>query len=164
MKKIIPGNRKDLEILVDDDWYEDANEIMWTASGAGNTKYATAYMGKARENQCYYLHRIIIGALKGERVDHINGNGLDNRRSNLRVCDASQNGRNSLKRKKTSTSKYKGVFFNPFYKKWQSTLWIGEIKRSKHLGYFKNEIDAAKAWDAAATKYHGSFARLNFPT
>jgi hypothetical protein len=92
-------------------------------------------------------------------VDHINGNGLDNRKSNLRICTHQQNCENSRKRKK-SFSKYKGVYWSKNAKKWVAQITIDG--KSKHLGYFELEEDAAAAYDKAAVKYFGEFACLNF--
>lgn len=104
------------------------------------------------------MHRLIIGAREGEYVDHINGNGLDNRRSNLRIATAMTNQQNR-KLQKNNKSGYKGV-------SWDNTnrAWICQIrvnKRSKFLGYFKDAQEAGKAYDVAAEKYFGKFAKLN---
>jgi hypothetical protein len=101
-----------------------------------------------------------MNAPRGLLVDHRNTNGLDNRRSNLRLATYSQNNCNKAKRKNTS-SRYVGVCFNKQLKRWGA--YIKPQGKKIFLGYFDNEIDAAHAYDAAARKYHGEFARLNFP-
>lgn len=105
-----------------------------------------------------YMHRIIINPFMDEQVDHINGDGLDNRKENLRVCTNTQNQYNSKKRKNTS-SKYKGVSFYKLSKKWNAKLQYN--KKSLNLGYFNSEIEAAKAYNNASLKYHREFANIN---
>jgi hypothetical protein len=107
------------------------------------------------------LHREIMNKPKGILVDHKNCDTLDNRRDNLRLATHSQNAQNVPKRKNTS-SRFIGVCFNKRYKKWYA--FIGYEGKKIWLGSFDNEIDAARAYDAAARKYYGEFARLNFPS
>ncbi len=91
-------------------------------------------------------------------VDHINGNGLDNRRKNLRICTRLQNVRNTPKRKDTQ-SKFKGVHFLKKRDKWIARIQV-EGKRI-NSGYFNTELEAAKRYNELATKYHEEFAYLN---
>jgi hypothetical protein len=105
------------------------------------------------------LHREITNAPKGLLVDHRNGDTLDNRRTNLRLATASQNMQN-VKKKKNTSSRFIGVSFIK-----SAGRWAAQIRaqgRDRWLGTFVNEIDAAKAYDTAAKKYYGEFARLNF--
>ena len=90
-------------------------------------------------------------------VDHINSNTLDNRKSNLRPCTHAQNIRNGIFPK--GISKYKGVYWCKLHKKWRAR--IGIDYRRIHLGLFPIEEDAAKAYNEAAIKHFGEFARLN---
>jgi len=92
-------------------------------------------------------------------IDHINGDGLDNRRANLRLATVAQNAWNSKKR--NPISGYKGVYFDRQKRFWRAAIVCN--RKRIHLGYFKNKITAAKAYDAAARKFHGQFAYCNFP-
>jgi hypothetical protein len=96
----------------------------------------------------------------GYIVDHINGNGLDNRRANLRLATIAQNAWNSKKR--NPRSGYKGVWFAGDKGLWRAAIVYHG--RRIHLGYFKDKIAAARAYDAAARKYYKQFARTNFPS
>ena len=93
------------------------------------------------------------------QIDHINDNGLDNRRSNLRICSQSQNLMNCRKPKTLFSSKYKGVSWVQKHKRWKVS--IAFKGKRKYIGHFLSEIDAAKAYNKAAEKYFGEFARLN---
>lgn len=105
------------------------------------------------------MHRFIMNAPKDMYVDHINHDPLDNRKSNLRICTVAENTQNQRARigKK---SKYKGVTWSKAAKKWTSSIEVD--KKSYHLGVFIDEIEAAKAYDEAAKKYHKGFAYTNF--
>mgnify|MGYP001604006363 CR=1 FL=1 len=104
------------------------------------------------------LGRFILSAPKHLHVDHINGDALDNRRENIRLCTVSQNNANRFF--KLGKSKYKGVSKHPLSKKWRATIGINW--RNLHLGVFDKEIDAARTYDLAAKKYFGEFAKTNF--
>lgn len=93
-------------------------------------------------------------------VDHIDHNGLNNQKKNLRVCTFAENCRN-LHNIRHKTSKYKGVHWRKRSKKWAAAIRCNN--KTYHLGYFHDEIQAAKAYDRAAKKYHGNFASLNLP-
>lgn len=132
----------------------------------GDNLYARAsyLINGSRRNVC--MHTIIMRPEEGMCIDHIDGNGLNNRRSNLRVATPSENKRNrpainSAKR----YSKYKGVQINPRWegienrKKWRAQISVEGKKIS--LGYYRNEEHAALAFNESAIKYHGEFAHLN---
>ncbi len=105
------------------------------------------------------MHRQILGASKGENVDHIDGNGLNNQRSNLRFCTQSQNCCNQRKRTLTSSSKYKGVA--KAKRKWH--VCLGKDGITYNLGCFASQETAAREYDKLAKLVHGEFALLNFP-
>lgn len=111
-----------------------------------------------------FLHRYITNTPKGMEVDHINGNGLDNRKVNLRICTRAENGRNrkmSIKNK----SGYHGVHFantENRKKRWTAMIRFGGKKR--YIGRYFTVEEAARAYDEKAKIYHGEYATLNFRT
>ncbi len=106
------------------------------------------------------MHREIMQPRDDRVVDHRNCNSLDNRRANLRFATHAENMHNRRKRK-NATSQYIGVFYRKDTRKWVAKIMIG--RKRIQLGNFENEIDAARAYDEGAKKYHKEFARLNFP-
>lgn len=114
---------------------------------------------RGNDGKLIALSRFLLEAPKGLVVDHIDGNTLDNRKCNLRICTYAQNALN--RRPHGQASKYRGVTWGPRQKKWRAA--IQRDKKQIHLGYFKTEIEAALAFDERAKVLHGEFARLNFP-
>jgi hypothetical protein len=106
------------------------------------------------------MHREIIQPKRKLLVDHKNNNGLDNRIDNLRLATRSQNNINSRRNKSKTLSRYVGVSFDSRKRRWYARIYFNN--KGLWLGYFDSEIDAARAYDEAAKKYHGEFARLNF--
>jgi hypothetical protein len=106
------------------------------------------------------MHHLVIDIPDGMVCDHINHNGLDNRLANLRPVTHMQNVWNRRKFKSPSRSKYKGVDFAKDMKRWRARIRVNG--KRIYLGSYKNEIDAAKAYDKAAKKYHGPYAAINF--
>lgn len=135
--------------LVDDEDFIKVNDFKWYRSG----KYPVRSLGKRPNRTKISLHRFLMNPNKKMMVDHINGNGLDNRKSNLRICTNSQNIMNAKKSEQRS-SKYKGVCRNT------ARPWRAYIGR-KILGSFATEKEAAQAYNSAAKKIYGDFARLN---
>ncbi len=142
-------------VLIDDEDYDKIKESSWLFSG----RYAYRQVWNKGKGKTEYMHRIIMGNPKNLEIDHINGNGIDNRKSNLRFATHKQNMANQ-KSCKTATSQFKGVCWVKRDKKWEASIQTDN--RTKHLGYYENEADAAKAYDKEAIKLFGSFARLNF--
>lgn len=113
-----------------------------------------------------YLHRAVMARvldrdlLRGEHVDHINGDPLDNRRVNLRLASPSENLRNRGKNA-NNKSGFKGVYYFKPTGRWHARIEVNG--RHHHLGYYDTPQEGARAYDVAARKLHGEFARLNFP-
>ena len=143
-----------LVALVDDDDYEFLAQWNWYATAQ---RYARRGYRVRGEIVCVYIHSVLLHVPKGCKVDHINRNTLDNRRSNLRIATHQENGRNRGKHKLTS-SQYKGVTWDKRIKKWKAIIKYG---RNITLGHFANEIDAARAYNTAAREYFGEFAAIN---
>jgi hypothetical protein len=148
---------------VDAEDYEWLSQYKWsiTTNKRSATRYARTAIGPRTNNVQLKMHRVIMNAQPGQVVDHINGNGLDNRKCNLRVCTQSQNMANMQKHRRGS-SQFKGVIWKKQYKKkWEAAIHLG--KKRVVLGRFDDEAAAARAYDAAARQHFGEFARLNFP-
>lgn len=136
---------------VDDEDFDLVNQYRWRAEHHRYTWYAMS--GRARR-----MHTLITGFTQ---TDHVNGNGLDNRRENLREATNAENRRNQQKQtKRLTSSQYKGVTYNHSCHKWQAQIKVDGKK--KYLGVFALEVDAALAYDVAARQYFGVFARPNF--
>lgn len=140
--------------VVDADDYADLSKSKWHVftSPERNTSYAQS----RRNSKTVRMHRLVTNAGRGQHVDHINRDGLDNRKSNLRLATRSQNQANSTKQK-NNKSGYKGVHADG--KKWRARLRHNGV--NYYLGLFKNPVDAAKAYDAKAFELSGAFALLN---
>lgn len=138
--------------LIDDRDYPTVLQHRWCAAKLGNIYYAHALI----DGHTASMHRLIMGNPPGISVDHINGDGLDNRRSNLRLANQSQQGRNTPKHK-NNKSGFKGVSWCKGF--WMATIYVNQ--RKLYLGGFRNPVDAARAYNEAAKKYFGEFARLN---
>ena len=142
--------------IVDAEDYDRLNRYQWHACKCKSTYYACRVEG----GKTIRMHREIMHAPKGVIVDHINHNGLDNRKGNLRLCTHAQNCYNQ-RASSTGTSKYKGVCWHKCNRK-----WIARIRcdgKFYNLGDFENEIEAAKAYDDKAVELFGEFACPNFP-
>jgi hypothetical protein len=143
--------------------YERLKGYEWFLRKGRNSFYSLRYIPERKYSKkpLIYMHQEIIQVPKGMVVDHINNNGMDNRVANLRAATRAQNIHNRKKFIMKCASKYKGVSWHKHHRKWSAG--IGFNNKLMHLGYFHDEIDAAKAYDEAAKKYHGEFACLNFP-
>jgi|ERR1044072_5227717 hypothetical protein len=153
MKEILLS--KGYRALVDDEDYEFINQWKWCYLSTG---YAVR---EDKNSKMLLMHRIVARTPKGKVTDHINGNKLDNRKSNLRVCTSAQNIAYTKKRNGNPASVYKGVSLDKRRGYWNAEIWHNYKKY--YLGAFKEERHAAMAWDIAARDLKGSFAYLNFP-
>lgn len=142
--------------LVDDEDYDWLSKYKWYAS---KTRSGNWYACNKPKKANILMHRLILGTPTNLDSDHIDNNGLNNQRANLRICTRSQNNMNRF-HKKNSTSKYKGVTWHNQDKKWRTRIRIRGTDIYNSL--FDSELEAAKAYDAAALKYFGEYARLNF--
>lgn len=142
---------------IDDLDYPLVAAFDWMATWDGNTWYAVATSGQRKLNlPKLRMHRLIALPLDHQEIDHVDRNGLHNRRSNLRIATRRQN---TLNRRTESTSGYRGVYETP------NGTYQAKIKvsgRLLHLGTFADLDDAARAYDEAAKQYNGRFAELNF--
>ncbi len=138
--------------LVDEEDYERTMYFNWCSFESRGRRYA--------QSDSVSMHSFILGC-KIEEIDHKNGNGLDNRKQNLRHCTKTQNMRNVRKTRSATSSKYKGVSFTKSISKWCAEI-TADWKRY-NLGYYLIEEDAARVYDAKARELFGEFTNLNFP-
>lgn len=138
-------------VVVDADMYDDLSQHSWHFA-------AHNYAARRINGVITYMHRDLVGAGKGEVVDHKNHNTLDNRLSNLRKCTPSQNSANQ-RVQKGSVSGYKGVSWTPRDEKWGAK--IGYEGKRINLGYFADIDDAARMYNFWAADIFGEFAYLN---
>jgi hypothetical protein len=177
-KKQILISEKDEEILHFTKWYPTGHQ----KSRRSRTNYCVGSRTvRIKQENLEWLgttpkiHRLIMSRilgrklLKNEVVDHINENGLDNRRENLRIATRIQNQANQRKQSTKTTSRYKGVCLDRGRNRWMSYIGSNKDGATKriYLGYWANtptnEIEAARAYDRAALEIYGEFANLNFP-
>jgi hypothetical protein len=149
--------------IVDPDDFARLNKQKWHAQISNSTFYAERTMRlQDGKRVVIKMHRQILKVPDHMFVDHINHNGLDNRKANLRQATRAQNSRNRRKVQKANFhSKYKGLTWYKHEKRWAVRIMVDG--KSKFLGYFDDEVEAAKAYDNAAKKYHREYALLNFP-
>tara|TARA_R100001530_G_scaffold129889_1_gene100468 strand:+ start:342 stop:833 length:492 start_codon:yes stop_codon:yes gene_type:complete len=133
--------------------YDELSGYKWYEIERKHTSHVARWDGKKH----IYMHRQIMNPKDDELIDHVNHNGLDNRRSNLRVCTRKENSRNCVSR--IGKSKYKGVSWHKASKLWHARIMVD--RKSKNLGYFKNEEDAGRAYNNAVVKFFGQFAYPN---
>jgi len=144
--------------VVDDDEFEELAKYKWYALSRVHTHYAVRKQRAEARQIMVSMHRVVLDAKHWQHIDHVNGNGLDNRRANLRICTRSQNSANCYwhNGKRLLT---RGIRF-------KSGRWEAYIRRQGkilYLGRFTFKEQAAKAYDRAAIESFGEFARLNYP-
>jgi hypothetical protein len=159
--KLIPLTRG-REAMVDDCDYEYLMQWKWLYHSNGRpTGYAIRAEYSAGQQRIVRLHRVVAArhglVTAGEQIDHIDGDGLNNCRENLRLATNRQNAGNQ-RRQRNNTSGFKGVYWAKREGKWRAR--IGEGGRH-HLGYFDDSLEAARAYNEAALKHYGEFACLN---
>jgi len=147
--------------IVDDEDYEIFSSFNWYTSSSGYAiRMSLKSEHKSNKRKTIILHRIIVKCPEGKEVDHINGDRLDNRRTNLRVCSHQQNTRN-VRMPFTNTTGYKGVTSNNSCKvnPWAAKIWCNE--RLIYLGGYPTKEEAALAYNKKAKELFGEFALLN---
>jgi len=140
--------------LIDDEDFKKVNAHKWYALKSGHYWYACSYDSKNKKT--IYMHRLILNTPTGTDTDHINHNGLDNRKKNLRTCTKAQNQHNTMLCKRRKKSKYKGLYWNK-----KGGKWVARINRT-YIGSYSDEKEAALAYDKAAKELYGEFACTNF--
>jgi hypothetical protein len=140
--------------LVDSEDVDRVSLHTWRAIKQCRVWYAFAKVG----GRDLSLHRFVLEAKSGQVVDHINRDGLDNRKTNLRFCTRGENRRNAIGWPERRKSRFKGLSLNKG--RWQVRIKLN--RKTICLGTYADEVDAAKAYDRAAVVIHGDFARLNF--
>jgi hypothetical protein len=146
---------QDKETRVDDEDYAELIAWKWQAKHIKTKWYAARHLGGGRH---LWMHRYLLGAPEDLEVDHEDGDGLNNQRSNLRLATGAQNSKNR-KINANNASGFKGVSWEESRQKWRASLHAAG--KSMFLGYFIDPVEAAQAYDAAATAQNGEFARTN---
>lgn len=141
--------------MVDDEKYEVLNQHRWRGQKGGRTIYAVTKI----EGEQKFMHHLVMNTSTEQKIDHKNGNGLDNQKDNLRLCTHAENMRNRRKRDSAS-SKYIGVCWSKVSQKWTSE--VRSNNERYNLGVFEVEEEAAYNRDLKAKELHGKFASLNF--
>jgi hypothetical protein len=154
--KIIPLTQGQV-VFVDDSDFPELSKFNWHLARGTRTNYAVRGIRRSGKMKRIYLHRQLLKAPPGIQVDHKDQNGLNCQRENLRLATRNQNGQNTSKLL-GRTSRFKGVSKS----KWGWKSGIRVSGKLFHLGYFRSEIEAAKAYDLASKKYFGQFSAPNF--
>ena len=159
MKRILLT--QNIFVLIDDEDYLLVNQYKWYVSWSKTHWYAMTGPSKKTGDKQLYMHRLIMNALPGQEVDHKEHyeDHIDNRRSNLRLCIHAENGCNQRKQLKKTSSQYKGVTWDKRHQKWMAQIMVNN--KNIYLGLFIDEVEAARAYNAAAIEHFGEFAKLN---
>jgi len=157
-----PSNPKACTIINTIDHTDEIkNNGRFSCSGNDTTKQYVS-RSKTKYRRKIKLHQLILKVKPGKIVDHMDGDPFNNTRDNLRECNSIENGRNRS-HNSNSTTGFKGVYWKDANNAYQVSIGvrIKSKKKNLYIGLFKNKLDAAKAYNEAALKYHGEFARLN---
>lgn len=138
--------------IVDLSDYPMLSKYTWSVSKGRNTYYAITWKG----NKFVRMHSLLMNPKERRVVDHINGDGLDNRRKNLRVCTYSENAMNS-KVKSSNKSGFKGVYWSNQMGKWAAQITV--MYKTKHLGYFSKIKEAINKRKEAELDFFGEYAK-----
>jgi len=146
--------------MVDDEDYEGLNQHRWYAyfNPCTQSFYARRNVYADGIGTTILMHRVILGAKKGEVVDHIDHVTLDNTKGNIRTCTHSQNGCNT-RLSSYNSSGFKGVALAPRSTRYRAYITLN--KKQMHLGVFDCKIEAAKVYNLASRMYHGEFSLIN---
>jgi hypothetical protein len=160
--KLLSLTNTTIKIMLDDIDYFNASRFKWCIkySQTGLRVESTAWLSKGK---AVNITNFIMDKY-GVIFDHIDFNQLNDQRNNLREATYSQNNihTHKIEKARDCSSTYKGVSWNKARKKWKVAIRPNK-KIRLHLGYFVDEIEAAKVYDEAANRHHGEFAVLNFP-
>lgn len=146
---------KGMVAIVDAEDYPYLSRFKWHAVKCKNGWYAHTQINGRRK----LMHRLILGSLRGDRTDHRDGNGLNNRRDNIRKCSVIQNARGYRTLRSSKPTPYRGVTLLSSGK-WQAKITV--CGSEKYLGSFKDDRSAAMCYDVAARRHFGEFASPNF--
>lgn len=153
--------------IVNNSDFVNLSRWKWNALRGRDGKFYAVRTSQKSESpirKTIYMHRVILGVTRLVEVDHKDGDGLNNKRRNLRTATATQNRRNQGLERCNNTSGFKGVTWHKNRNKWQAQIGMGGRKRKViYLGLYSAPREAAIAYDLAAKKLYGRFARLNFP-
>ena len=153
--RVIPVTRRKFAVVDGGDYYR-LSRFRWHA--VFNSK--TFYAARIERGKTIKMHREIMGAPKDLVVDHVDRDGLNNRRGNLRLCSEAENSRNTGSNAR-AISRYKGVHWHRRMGKWVAAIQYE--KQVNHLGYFGDEVEAAESYDKKAREFFGEYGYLNFP-
>lgn len=147
-----------MKALIDDEDFFALSLLRWRPVGNGYAATTVRFSSNPAGRTNQYMHRLVVGLQPGDKriVDHVNGNILDNRKANLRVCGWRENGWNSSIRSH-NRSGFKGVIWEPRRNKWQA--YINIDGKQKYLGLYQRAEAAHAAYCTAAAEYFGEFAR-----
>lgn len=144
--------------LVDEDDFVKLSKYTWYMNRQDGYVKSTKFLKRVnglQKNKIYLMHRVVMNPVEGEFVDHINHVRNDNRKSNLRLCNKSDNGVNLGRLRKRNKSGYQGVIWLADRKKWRAMINVN--MKQTFLGHYDDVLDAVKAYDDKAVELHGEF-------